>query len=229
MKLIERNTMNFSERTLTVLKNFATINPSIIFKPGNELRTISPQKTIMAIAKIDDEIPSSACVYDVSRFLSTCGLYESPNIEFHEKYFTIFEGNRKTKYVYADPSMVFAPPDKEIKIPTNDVEVEVEWSDIQAVIKASGIMQLPEIAFVGENGICYIRAIDSANATADTFSIELGKTDDTFQLIIKTDNLKLIPQKYNVTLSSKGISKFEGEFVRYFIAIESKSTYVKGE
>lgn len=221
--------MKFSDSTINVLKNFATINQSIIFKPGNELRTISPQKTIMAIAKIEDTIPSAACVYDVSRFLSTCGLYENPNLEFHDKFFMISEGNRKTKYVYADPSMVFAPPDKEINIPSNDVQVEVEWTDIQAVIKASGIMQLPEIAFVGENGTCYLRAIDSANATADTFSIELGETNDKFQLIIKTDNLKLIPQKYNVTLSARGISRFEGEFVRYFIAIESKSTYHKGE
>lgn len=221
--------MKFSDNTINILKNFATINQSIIFKPGNELRTISPQKTIMAIAKIEDDIPSAACVYDVSRFLSTCGLYENPNMEFHDKFFMISEGNRKTKYVYADPSMVFAPPEKEINIPSNDVQVEVEWNDIQAVIKASGIMQLPEIAFVGENGICYLRAIDSANSTADTFSIELGETNDKFQLIIKTDNLKLIPQKYNVTLSAKGISRFEGETVRYFIAIESKSTYTKGE
>ena len=61
------------------------------------------------------------------------------------------------------------------------------------------------------------------------FSIELGETNDKFQLIIKTENLKLLPQKYSVTLSSKGISKFEGDDVRYFIAIESKSTYSKGE
>lgn len=221
--------MKFSDRTINVLKNFATINQSVIFKPGKELRTISPQKTIMAIAKIDDEIPSPACIYDMSRFLSTCGLYETPNIEFHDKFFMISEGNRKTKYVYADQSMVFAPPEKEIKIPSTDVEVDVEWADIQSVIKASGVMQLPEIAFVGEHGTCYLRAIDSSNPSADTFSIELGETNDKFQLIIKTENLKLLPQKYSVTLSSKGISKFEGDDVRYFIAIESKSTYSKGE
>jgi hypothetical protein len=57
--------MKFSERTLTVLKNFATINPSIIFKPGKQIRTISPQKTVVAIANIEDEIPSEACVYDM--------------------------------------------------------------------------------------------------------------------------------------------------------------------
>lgn len=220
--------MNFSERTLTVLKNFATINPSLIFKPGKELRTISPQKTVMAMAKIDDEIPAPACIYDMSRFLSVYGLYAKPNVEFENKNFVISEGKRKTKYVFADPSMVIAPPEKTISLPSNDVEVDVEWADLQSVIKASGVLQLPEIAFVGENGTCYLRAIDSGNPSADTFGVELGDTTDTFQLIIKTENLKLLPQNYKVTLSSKGISKFEGTDLVYFIAIESKSSYSKG-
>lgn len=220
--------MKFSERTLTILKNFATINPSVIFKPGTELKTINPQKSVMAIANIPDEIPSAACVYDMSRFLSIYGLYSEPNIEFDSKNFTISEGKRKTKYVFADQTMVIAPPEKEIKIPSADVEVDVEWNDLQSVIKASGVLQLPEIAFVGENGTCYLRAIDSGNPSADTFGVELGDTDDTFQLIIKTENLKLLPQNYRVTLSSKGISKFEGSDIKYFIAIESKSSYKKG-
>lgn len=221
--------MKFSERTLTVLKNFATINPSIVFNPGKTLRTISPTKTVMAMAKIDDEIPSAACIYDLSRFLSTYGLYKTPEVTFKEKNFVISEGNASAKYVYADPSMVISPPDKEINLPSVDVEVDIEWNDLQSVIKGSGALQLPEIAFVGEKGTCYLKAIDSANPSADSFGIELGSTDDTFQLIIKTENIKLLPQNYKVSLSSKGISKFEGTDITYFIAIESKSTYKKGE
>lgn len=220
--------MKFSERTLTIMKNFATINPSLIFKPGKELRTISPQKTVMAMAKIDDEIPSQACIYDMSRFLSVYSLYSSPNVEFEDKNFTISEGKRKTKYVFADASMVIAPPNKEIDVPSKDVEVDVEWTDLQSVIKASGVLQLPEIAFVGKDGDVSLKAIDSSNPSADSFGIELGSTEDTFELIIKTENLKLLPQNYKVTLSSKGISKFEGQDVTYFIAIESKSSYKKG-
>jgi hypothetical protein len=220
--------MKFTERTLTVLKNFATINPSIVFNPGDVLKTISPTKTVMATAKIDDSFPSVACVYDLSRFLSTYGLYKAPEIEFKEKNFIISEGNISAKYVYADPTMIITPPAKEIKLPSVDVEVDIEWNDLQNVIKAAGVLQLPEIAFVGESGICYLRAIDSSNPSADSFGIDLGKTDDTFQLIIKTENIKLLPQNYKVSLSSKGISKFDGVDITYFIAIESKSTYKKG-
>jgi hypothetical protein len=221
--------MKLSEKTLTVLKNFATINPSVVFKPGSELRTISPQKTVMSVAKVPDEFPIQACVYDMSRFLSMCSLYENPEIDFQDsKYCFINDGKRKTKYVFADISMVIVPPEKEINIPSEDVTVDVEWNDIQSVLKAAGVLNLPEIAFVGRDGTCYISAVDSANPTADSHEIEIGKTDDTFQLVIKTENLKLLPQNYKVTLCSKGISKFEGNDIKYFIAIESKSTYKKG-
>ena len=151
--------MKFSDTTLTVLKNFATINPSIVFKAGSVLRTISPTKTVMAMAKIDDEIPSAACVYDLSRFLSTYALYKTPDITFGDKNFVISEGNSSAKYIYADPSMVITPPEKEIKLPSVDVEVDLSWNDIQSVLKASGVLQLPEIAFVGENGKCFLKAL----------------------------------------------------------------------
>jgi hypothetical protein len=221
--------MKLSEQTLTVLKNFTTINPSVVFKPGSELRTISPQKTVMAIAKIPDEFPIQACIYDASRFLSMLSLYEAPEVEFeNNKFCFITDGKRKTRYTFADISMVIVPPEKEINIPSEDVTVTVKWDDIQSVLKASGILNLPEIAFVGADGVCSISAVDSSNPTADGFDIAIGKTDDTFRLIIKTENLKLLPQDYTVTLCSKGISKFEGKDVKYFIAIESKSTYQKG-
>lgn len=221
--------MKFSERTLTILKNFSTINPSIVFKPGKELRTISPQKTIIAMANIGDEIPADACIYDMSRFLSTMSLFgDSADIQFESNHFLISQGKKTTRYYFADKSMVIAPPEKEIKIPSEDVQVEVDWSDLQSVIKAAGVLQLPEISFVGDGNTCSLKAIDSNNPTGDSFGIELGETKDKFQLIIKTENLKLIPQTYNVTLCSKGISKFVGQDVTYFVAIEQKSTYTKG-
>jgi len=220
--------MKLSEKTLTVLKSFAAINKSIVLKPGKILRTITPEKTLMSIARIEDEIPSQACIYDLSRFLSIHDLYDNPDIEFHDKYFTIAEGKKKTKYVFAELAMVHSPPDKEINIPSNDVEVNIQWDDLQSVIKAAGVLQFSEIAFVGEEGICYLRAIDSTNPSADTFGVEVGETSDNFTIIIKTENLKLLPRNYKVIICAKGISKFEAEDVSYFIGIDSKSSYTKG-
>ena len=81
--------MKFSDRTLTILKSFSSINKSILMSEGNVLKTITPEKTLVAIANIPDQIPSDACIYDLSRFLSIVGLYQDPDVEFHDKYFTI--------------------------------------------------------------------------------------------------------------------------------------------
>ena len=220
--------MKFSNETLSVLKSFTAINKSILMKPGNVLKTITPEKTLIAIAEVPDEIPSEACVYDLSRFLSILSLYKDPDVEFGDKYFIISEGKRRTKYVYADVSMIHTPPEKDINIPSEDVVVNVTESDLSSVLKAAGVLQFTEIAFVGESGKCYLKAIDSANDNADDFGVEIGETDDEFKVIIKTDNLKLMPMDYKVTICSKGISEFKGDNVTYFVAIDSKSTYNKG-
>ena len=62
--------MKFSDQALTVLKSFSSINKSILMQPGNVLKTITPEKTLVAQATIPDQIPSQACIYDLSRFLS---------------------------------------------------------------------------------------------------------------------------------------------------------------
>jgi len=221
--------MKFSNETLTVLKSFTSINKSILLKAGKQIKTITPEKTLIAIADIPDELPSNACIYDLSRFLSILSLYNDPNVEFMDKYFIISEGKRRTKYVYADLSMIHTPPEKEIVIPQADVTVNVTGEELSTVQKAAGVLQFSEIAFVGEGGKCYLRAIDSVQQNADDFGVEIGETVDTFNIIIKTDNLKLMPMDYEVTLCSKGISQFKGKDVTYYVAIDSKSTYKKGE
>ena len=198
--------MKFSERTLTILKSFSAINKSILLKEGNVLKTVTPEKTLVATATIPDTIPSQACVYDLSRFLSILSLYQDPDVDFHDKYFMITAGKQRTKYVYADISMIHAAPEKDISLPTADVIVDVSWEDLQSVIKAAGVLQFSEVAFVGEGGKIYLKAIDGSNDNSDDYGIEVGTTEDEFKIIIKTDTLKLLPQNYKVTLCAKGIS-----------------------
>jgi hypothetical protein len=220
--------MKLSAETISVLKNFSSINQSIIFKPGSVIKTISPQKTVMAAATVSDEFPREAGIYNLGQFLATLGLYEEPTLEFNDRSVTVSGGGAASNVSYADSSMIIAPPDKEVKLPGIDVSVEVKADQFKNVLNASGVLGLPEIAFVGENGTCYLKAIDSANPSANSHKIHVGETDDTFTLIIKTENLNILPGNYTVELSSKGISKFTGKLATYFIAIESKSTYTKG-
>jgi hypothetical protein len=217
--------MNFSENTLSVLKNFSGINPSVVFKPGNNIRTISPQKTVMAAAVIDENIESSAAVYDLSRFLATLSLFDSPEIEFGTDKFSITSGRSRVGYTYAAESMIITPPDRDITVPDPEVNVTVNWDDIQKVIRAASVLQLGEVAFKGDGDSVRLAAIDSKNPTADVFDVVVGESDAHFEMIIKTENLRLMPKDYEVALSSKGMAHFKGDNIQYWVAIEKNSKF----
>ena len=217
--------MQLSDYTMDVLKNFSSINPSIVIKPGTTLRTISPQKTIMAIASSSDNFASEAGIYDLSRFLATVSLFDTPELNFTDKSIRVMENKRKVDYTLADVSMIIQPPEKEITMPPCEVNVKITWSDLQSVLKAAAVLGLPEIAFSGIDGEIVLEAVNSKNPTTDRYGVTVGSTSDTFNMYMKVENLKLMPKDYMVNLSSKGLSSFTSEDVKYFIAIESNSKF----
>ena len=101
----------------------------------------------------------------------------------------------------------------------------MSWNDLQSVLKAASVLGLPEIAFAGIDGEIVLEAVNSKNPTTDRYGVTVGSTSDTFNMYMKVENLKLMPNDYTVNLSSKGLSCFVSDNVKYFIAIESNSTF----
>lgn len=217
--------MNLGNETIAILKSFSAINPSIQFREGNELKTISPTKTVLAKAKLKDTIDSTFAIYDLSRFLGVVSLFENPRYTVNENTLTIESDGRKVNYTFCDPSTIMIPPDKELNIGEADVSFKMAKDHFGEVMKALGVMTLPDFVVVGDGSKIYLRATDTKNPSADQFNIEVGTTDKTFSVIFRTDNMKLMPRDYDVSISSKGISHFSAEDVEYWIAIESTSTF----
>jgi len=216
--------MKFSNETMSVLKNFSSINPSIVFKAGSVIRTISPQKTVMAAATIGETVEQQAGVYDLSRFLATLSLFENPEVVFGTDRFTIKGGKSELKYTYTSESLIVSPPEKDIVVPDPEATINVSWQAIDSVIRATGVLQLPEVAFSSDGSTITLSAVDSKTSTADSYDVIIAEGVETppFNMIIKTDNLKLVPTDYEVTLSSKGMAHFKSDKVQYWIAIESR-------
>ena len=102
--------MKLSDKTLSVLKNFSSINQSILFKEGNKLRTISVMKNILAEATITEEFSKDFGIYDLNQFLNGLGLHQSPELDFeNDGYVVIREGKMRSKYFFADPSVIITP------------------------------------------------------------------------------------------------------------------------
>ena len=217
--------MQLSAKTINVLKNFSTINPSIVLKPGTTVATISPNKTIMARATVPDNFSGTYGIYALNRFISALSLFESADIEFGGESARISSNNRSIVYHYSDPSVIMVPPEREIKLPSVDVEFRLTNKDIQTVMKALGVLGLPEIAVVGDGSTVSLQAVDTKAGSADTYSIDVGETDKAFRAIFRAENMKMMDGDYTVRLSSKGISLFVGMDIEYWIAIESTSTW----
>ena len=228
MKLRPHN-MKLTEKTLNLLKNFASINQSILFKKGSTLRTMSVMKNILAEADIGEEIPQDFAIYDLVQFLNGISLYGDPELDFqNESYLTIRDGkNHRTKYFFADPSVVVAPPDKTLTLPTEDVSFTLDTNNLTQLLKAAAIYQLPDLAVVGDNGVVQLVVRDKKNDTSNDFSIVVGETDNKFSFNFKVENIKILPGTYNVVISQKLLSRFVNENynLTYYIALEPDSTF----
>lgn len=225
--------MKISEGTLNVLKNFSQINPSILLKPGATISTVSTQKTILATAELPEEFPVKGGIYDLNRFLGVVTLFEDPEFTFDEQRVTVSQDGRSIRYTFADERMILTPPERGIEFPSPDLEVEVQWKEIQNVLRASSVMNLPEIALVGANGKVSLCAMDTKNPTADNYSSDIGESQGNFRFVFKVENLKLFNYNYKVEVTAKGIAKFTsvnqyGPKLTYYIATEANSSFNEG-
>ena len=222
------NFMKLSDSTLAVLKNFAGINNSILVKKGNQLRTISVAKNILAEAEIPEDFPRDVAIYDLNQFLNGLSLHQDPNLDFTEdSHITIKEGKRRVKYFYADPQVIIAPPDKEINLPTQEICFQLESNSLEKLVKAASVYQLPDLSVIGKNNEIHMVVRDKKNDTSNEYSIYVGETDSVFELNFKMENIKIIPGPYDVVISSKLLSEFTNKQynLKYFIALEPDSTF----
>ena len=220
--------MKLSDKTLSVLKNFSSINQSILFREGNKLRTISVMKNILAEATITEELPKDFGIYDLNQFLNGLGLHQSPELDFqNDGYVVIKEGKSRSKYFFADPNVIITPPDKEINLPSEDICFLLDTKELDKLLKAAAVYQLPDLSVVGEAGVVKLVVRDKKNDTSNDFSVVVGETDEVFSFNFKVENIKILPGSYEVVISSKLLSRFKNTSfdVTYHVALEPDSTF----
>ena len=222
------NNMKLSDNTLTILKNFAGINNSILVKQGTRLRTISVAKNILAEADITEEFPRDFAIYDLNQFLNGLSLHQDPDLDFKEdSYLSIKEGKRRVKYFFADPNVIISPPEKDIQLPSQDVCFQLDSTSLEKLVKAAAVYQLPDLSAIGEAGVVKLVVRDKKNDTSNEYAIVVGETDQEFTFNFKVENIKIIPGAYDVVVSSKLLSQFTNKKfnLSYWIALEPDSQF----
>mgnify|MGYP001161363944 FL=1 len=220
--------MKLSDETLSLLKNFSSINQSILFKQGNSLRTISVMKNILAEATIKEDIPTDFGIYDLNQFLNALSLHQNPELDFEKEGYTLIREDRaRSKYFFADPNVIVSPPEKGISLPTEDVCFQLDSNQLDKLLKAAAVYQVPDLSVVGKNNEIRLVVRDKKNDTSNNYSIIVGETENSFEFNFKVENIKILPGSYDVVVSSKLLSCFQsrGLDLKYYIALEPDSTF----
>jgi len=216
-----------SKKTLDVLKNFSTINSSIVFRKGSTVRTISNAENILAKFTGEEVFPVDFAIYDLSQFLSGISLFSNPQLEFDNENFVNIRGGRQSaRYFFSDPEITLkSAPEKNVRFPGADLQFNLSGEDLIAVQKASAVYSLPDLTFQSEEDSKEIKLIlrDKENDTSNTYEQSIsGDCTGSYSLDVKIENIRLLPGDYSVKVSKHLISEWTNQNLdlTYYIALE---------
>ncbi len=219
--------VTLSKNTLDVLKNFSTINSSIVFRKGSTVRTISNAENILAKYTGEELFPTDFAIYDLSQFLGGISLFNDPQLEFTSNDFVSIRGGRTSaKYYFSDPEITLkSAPEKNVQFPGADLQFNLTSDDLTALQKASAVYGLPDLTFQSEEGLDTIKLIlrDKENDTSNTYDLTVaGCSTGTYSLDVKIDNLRVLPGDYSIKVSKALISEWTSSDydLTYYIALE---------
>lgn len=221
--------MKISKNTINTLKNFASINSNLVFKPGNTVRTISESKTIMSSAQLEESFPVEFGIYDLNEFLSVYSLFEDPELTFEDKTVLIHEGSQQIRYFFSNTE-ILTQPSKDIIMPESEFKITVTATALDKIRRAASVLGHSEISIDGEDGKVSAVVFDSKDATSNTYKVDLDDNNDCkneFNFVFNIANLKMIQGDYDLSISSKLISNWSNsnQPIEYFIALEKSSTF----
>jgi len=227
--------MKISSDTLSVFKNFAQINPSLLVHKGSTMNTVCPSSRVLAEAKVTEEFPVEFAIYDMAKFLGIVSLFKAPVFDFKDTHLIVSNdgdgGTRSVKYYYTNPEFIQNKGDKKVKMPAAVVNFPLTENDLTAILKAASVLQSPDMCVTSDDGMIIIRVCDKKNPTGNSWDLVVHEWEDEtpFRFWFAVDSLKMMTGNYNVTIAAKNVARFEGTNVptNYWIAMEADSTYGK--
>ena len=245
-----RLNIKLSKATIDLLRNFSTINKSILIESGKFVQTMSVNKNIIAMGTIREQVPHDMAIYDLPLFLGAVSLFREPWLFFpDDKKVIIYdeESKGKTTFYYSDPSVIVTPPEFNPDLPDKLVHFDLPQRDLTQLLQAAKVYGVEDLCINGFQGEYSICVRDNKNKTSNVFSLPLKKVNfyqgeqpneggdakpykltperQTFCYCFKVENLKLMDASYHVLISNKNIANFNSlthSELNYFVAMEPK-------
>ncbi len=216
--------MKLSDNTVTILKNFSTINQSIQFRKGDVLTTIAPSNAILGEAKLAESLPRDFAIYDLPKFLAAHDLIDNPDFTFKDNHVVMSAGKRHVSVVYADPSAVKSF-NKKVQMPKAELVVDLNEKDWSSLKKAASVLGVPHLTISGNGKSIVFTVLDNKNTALGNFTVESEQeTDKTFELVLHFDNLKIVDGTYKIYISTEIVNlKHVSGTLQYWVAAEANS------
>jgi len=217
--------MQLTEWTLTVLKNFSTINSGIVLVPGKMQRTISPEASILVEAEFEDDFPAKFGIYDLNQFLGNVTTLKDPELIFTDKQVTMSDDTFSLSYMSCEPQLITAPPNKALVLEKSDVKFELINATYTKMRKIASMNDLPNMSVIGKSGELSLKVHEYKNDTSNYATTKIGEhSGKAFIARFKIDNLKLIPGDYLVEIKLEKFAIFTNKTkgLKYYISLETR-------
>ena len=221
-------TVNFSKNTLSILKNFASLNSNLLVKPGNVIKTITPSKNGMAVATVEENFDVEFGIWDLNKFLGVISLFNNPSFTFGEKSVKIKNGGSSVvNYYYSEPRLLSVPT-KDVIMPQVNVSIiltEKQFSELQ---KAASVMQLPDLSFTTDGSSIVAMVSDLSDPTSNTYKVIVEESWDgaDFMFHFKMENIKIFPGDYTINFAKNVVGEFVNKNIslKYWFAMEANTS-----
>lgn len=218
--------MQLSSSTIDILKNFSGINTGILVKPGKILRVLSPNKNVYAEAHVEEEFPQEFALYDLTKLLSVISLdkQQPPELSFDDKSLTVKLNNiSEVNIRYCDPKIIGNVPNN-IKFGNCGIKFSLSEQVVKSIFNVASILKCPHLlveASANSNDFI-VKVIDVKGEIVDSGNFYVhGETDKDFNIVLKMENLKIIPGPYVVEVTDRS-AKFShvGRSLIYVMGVE---------
>lgn len=222
------STVTFSKNTLTILKNFSTLNSNLLVKPGNVIKTITPSKTGMAVATVEETFDTEFGIWDLNKFLGVVSLFNNPTFAFGEKSVKIKNGGDSVvNYFYSEPRLLSVPT-KDVNMPEVNVSVLMTEKNFNELQKAASVMQLPDLSFKSDSGKIVAMVSDLSDPTSNSYKVILDSdyTGTDFLFNFKMENIKILPGDYTINFAKNIVGEFVNKSIslKYWFAMEANTS-----
>lgn len=216
--------MKISSDTIQILKNFASINNSIIFREGSTISTITASTSIFARAQVDEHFPREVAIYDLGSLLALLTIRDGQDVEFGEKSVHISKDSGNFEYFYSTSDVVKGAPNKTIEV-VDYYKFKLTAEDVAMINKAASITSAPNLSVTSRNKTVTLSVSNRKDPTANNFKKVIGTSDVDFDVFFPVENFKIIPDAYEVTVDQRKFLHFrhESRDLQYWIACEPDS------